>query len=55
MWIIFDAFVDSGASYSIFTVEIGEILGLNVEIGKKIYVMMGDGFLITVYDFTNWR
>ncbi len=30
-WITFDAFVDSGASYSIFTAEIGEILGLDIE------------------------
>lgn len=48
-WITFDAFVDSGASYSVFTAEIGEILGLNVEGGKKIYVTVGDGSLITVY------
>ena len=48
-WITFDAFVDSGASYSIFTAEIGEVLGLNVEDGKKIYVTVGDGSLITVY------
>ena len=26
-WITFDAFVDSGASYSIFKTEIGDILG----------------------------
>ncbi len=48
-WITFDAFVDSGASYSIFTAEIGEILGLDVEDGNKIYVTVGDGSLITVY------
>jgi len=48
-WITFDAFVDSGASYSVFTAEIGEILGLDVESGKKIYVTVGDGSLITVY------
>ena len=48
-WITFDAFVDSGASYSIFTAEIGEILGLDIEDGNKIYVTVGDGSLITVY------
>jgi len=26
-WLTFDAFVDSGASYSIFKTEIGDILG----------------------------
>ena len=48
-WITFDAFVDSGASYTLFTAEIGEILGLDVENGEKIYVTVGDGSLITVY------
>jgi hypothetical protein len=48
-WIIFDAFVDSGASYSIFKEEIGEIIGLETEAGKKAYITVGDGSLIVVY------
>jgi len=48
-WITFDAFVDSGASYSIFKAEIGEILGLEVEKGEKMFITVGDGSLIIVY------
>jgi hypothetical protein len=48
-WITFDAFVDSGASYSIFKAEIGDILGLEVEKGNKILITVGDGSLIVVY------
>ena len=48
-WITFDAFVDSGASYSIFKVEIGEILELDVEKGEKMFITVGDGSLIVVY------
>jgi len=48
-WITFDAFVDSGASYSIFKAEIGEVLGLEVEKGEKMFITVGDGSLIIVY------
>jgi len=48
-WITFDAFVDSGASYSIFKAEIGDILGLDVEKGEKMFITVGDGSLIIVY------
>lgn len=48
-WITFDAFVDSGASYSIFKAEIGDILGLEMEKGNKLLITVGDGSLIVVY------
>lgn len=48
-WITFDAYVDSGATYSIFKPEMAEILGLELEKGEKVYVTVGDGSLITVY------
>ena len=48
-WITFDAFVDSGASYSIFKAEIGDILGLEMEKGNKILITVGNGSLIVVY------
>ncbi len=48
-WIVFDAFVDSGASYSVFKPEIAEILGIEMDRGEKIFVKVGDGSLITVY------
>jgi len=48
-WTEFKAYVDSGASYSIFRAEITDILGLRLEKGEKIYVTVGDGSLIPVY------
>ena len=47
--IVFDAYVDSGASYSVFKPEIAEILGIEMDRGEKILVKVGDGSLITVY------
>lgn len=48
-WIIYDAFVDSGAGYSIFQSDVAEDLNLKLEDGKKEYVTIGDGSLIIVY------
>lgn len=48
-WTEFKAYVDSGASYSIFRSEIIDILGIELEKGKKIHVIVGDGSLIPVY------
>jgi len=48
-WVTFDAYVDSGATYSIFKPEIAEILGIEFDKGEKLYVTVGDGSLITVY------
>lgn len=48
-WVTFDAYVDSGATYSIFKPEMAEILGIELDKGEKQYVTVGDGSLITVY------
>ncbi len=48
-WITFDAYVDSGATYSIFKAEIAEILGIELDSGEKLLVTVGDGSLITIY------
>jgi len=43
------AYVDSGATYSIFKVEEAERLGLNLKSGKKDFVVVGDGSYIPIY------
>lgn len=43
------AYVDSGATYSIFSHEICTVLGLNLRDGNKISVTVGDGGSIPVY------
>lgn len=48
-WIELHAFVDSGASYSIFHADITEILGINYKKGEKTYMTVGDGAQIPVY------
>ena len=45
----FNAYVDSGAGYSIFHSRITGLLGLKLEDGKKVYVTVGDGSQIIVY------
>jgi len=48
-WVEFTAYVDSGAGYSVFHESVIEILGLELEDGRKEYVTVGDGSLIPVY------
>src|SRR5574341_1727238 len=45
----FYAFVDSGATFSIFHSDIAEILDIKIEDGEKVFVTVGDGSLIPVY------
>ena len=48
-WVVLRAFVDTGASQSIFHSGFAEVLGIEVEEGKEINVMVGDGSFIPVY------
>jgi hypothetical protein len=48
-WIELHAFVDSGASYSIFHADIAEILGIEYTKGEKNYMTVGDGEKIPVF------
>lgn len=42
-WVPFNAFVDSGADYSVFHSDVAALLGLNLFAGKKKIVTVGDG------------
>ena len=48
-WIRSTAYVDSGASYSIFHAEIAEILGIDLEKGELREMSVGDGNILRVY------
>lgn len=50
-WFEFWAFVDSGATYSIFASGEAEGLGIEIRRGKKTMVVVGDGSYIPVYLF----
>ncbi|MFA6548304.1 MAG: hypothetical protein WCT39_00025 [Candidatus Margulisiibacteriota bacterium] len=44
-----EAYVDSGASYSIFKVEIAEMLKINYLKGRKVLLTIGDGAHMPIY------
>jgi len=48
-WISFEAYIDSGASFSIFNIDRAKILGINYIKGEKIRVVVGNGDLLEVY------
>ena len=48
-WVVFDAYVDSGAGYSIFHTDVAGILGIDIEQGRESFVVVGDGSRIKVY------
>ena len=48
-WIDFEAYIDSGASFSIFHADRAEILGIPTDKGKEVLLTVGDGGLLKVY------
>lgn len=50
-WFEFWAFVDSGATYSIFASKEAEALGIEFRKGKRTMIVVGDGSYIPVYLF----
>src|SRR3989338_5239560 len=44
-----EAYVDSGASISIFTMAVAQQIGINVTKGKPNYVLVGDGGYMQMY------
>lgn len=48
-WISFVAYVDSGATYSIFHEDVAELLGVDVKKGLKVWVTVGSGEKIPVF------
>ncbi len=50
-FIEFQAFIDTGASYSLFPADVAEVLGLELEKGRKEEMVLGDGDILTVFVF----
>lgn len=48
-WIESRAFVDTGASYSLFHADFATILGLELEHGELSEMVVGDGKILKVY------
>lgn len=48
-WVPFNAFVDSGADYSVFHSDVAKLMGLTPTVGQKKVVTVGDGDGMVVY------
>lgn len=48
-WLGLEAYVDSGASVSIFQADRAELLGVPYQRGRKLRLTVGDGGVIEVY------
>ena len=48
-WVSYDAYVDTGAGYSVFHSDVAEDLEIDLEDGTKTYITVGDGSRIVVY------
>ncbi len=48
-WVRVWAYVDSGAFYSLFDDRVAELLGLQLEQGKRFLAVVGDGSFIPFY------
>jgi hypothetical protein len=48
-WFTLDAYVDSGAFYSIFSIQDAELLGIDYQKGKQGFATVGDGSLIPAF------
>ena len=48
-WHPVEAYVDSGATYSVFTAQVAGRLGLAYRSGRRMYAQVGDGSFIPIY------
>lgn len=48
-WYPVGAYVDSGATFSVFTAQVADRLGLAYRSGRRMYVQVGDGSFIPIY------
>ena len=48
-WLYLQAYVDSGASWSVFHVDVAQLLGIKLSKAKRRYVTLGNGNVLPVY------
>lgn len=48
-WFPLEAYIDSGATYSVFTTQVASMMGLDYRSDERKYVQVGDGSFILVY------
>ena len=48
-WLYLQAYVDSGASLSVFHVDVAQLLGIKLKRAKRRYVALGNGAVLPIY------
>ena len=48
-WLYLQAYVDSGASWSVFHVDVAQLLGIKLNRVKRRYMALGNGSVIPIY------
>ena len=48
-WLYLQAYVDSGASLSVFHVDVAQLLGIKLNRAKRRYVALGNGAVLPIY------
>lgn len=48
-WLYLQAYVDSGAFWSVFHVDVAQLLGIRLNRAKRRYVSLGNGALLPIY------
>ncbi len=48
-WLYLQAYVDSGASWSVFHVDVAQLLGIKLNKAKRRYVELGNGSVLPIY------
>ena len=48
-WLYLQAYVDSGASWSVFHVDVAQLLGIKLNAAKRRYVSLSNGNVLPVY------
>ena len=48
-WLYLQAYVDSGASWSVFHLDVAQLLGIKLTRSKRRYVTLGNGSVLPIY------
>ncbi len=48
-WLYLQAYVDSGASWSVFHLDVAQLLGVRLSKAKRHYVSLGNGSVLPIY------
>ena len=48
-WLYLQAYVDSGASWSVFHFDVAQLLGIKLRQAKRRYIALGNGSVLPIY------